>query len=432
MIACPGLLAWQDTGTGGPMRGMWAASDGGLYVAAGTGVFKSFGGSFTRIGTIDAGTAPVNFNDNGQELALVDGKKGYRVPFSTGTFAQITDPDFPNGATHLDFLIGYFIAGKPNTQTFYISSLYNGAAWDPLDFTSAEQSPDNILAHKVVNSELVVIGDRSTEFYFITNDADFPFQRNQSAFQEFGIRAPNTLQKLGSTLIWMTQTKDGDDMVAALSGYQSQRISTHMIEKRIRDNADRAAATAWTYERDGHHFYALQLPDDPYTLVYDLDSQRWHERAAWISGEWEQYPALCHAQFAGLNLVGGNDGVVYALDDDTHAYGSNPRRWLRKFRPDYGGGKRVFYSQLRLDMETGVGLLNGDGSDPKVMMRYSDDGGNVWSASLWRSAGKIGEYRRRVQWNQLGTAYDRLFELSSAEPVKTVLTSAYIEASLGR
>lgn len=221
-------------------------------------------------------------------------------------------------------------------------------------------------------------------------------------------------------------------MVLAMRGYSAQRISVHWVEQRINENTDRADARAWAYEREGHHFYVLQLPNDPMSLVYDFDTGFWHERAAWVNGAWTQYPARCHAQFRGLNLVGGLDGKIYRLDEATQAYPTGVRRWVRQWRPQYGEGKRVFYSQLRLDMETGVGLLVGQGSDPQVMMQYSDDGGSTWSAELWRSAGRIGEYKRRVQWNQLGSAFDRVFRVVGTDPVKTTLTGAYGEMSVGR
>ena len=49
-------------------------------------------------------------------------------------------------------------------------------------------------------------------------------------------------------------------------------------------------------------------------------------------------------------------------------------------------------------METGVGRNTVDihASDPKVMMRYSDDGGHLWSSNREASLGRIGEYRKQV------------------------------------
>lgn len=64
------------------------------------------------------------------------------------------------------------------------------------------------------------------------------------------------------------------------------------------------------------------------------------------------------------------------------------------------------------------------GSDPVLVLRFSDDGGNTWSSSFERPLGKQGEYAKRVYWNRLGSAYDRVFEVSGSEPVKLALTGA--------
>jgi hypothetical protein len=68
------------------------------------------------------------------------------------------------------------------------------------------------------------------------------------------------------------------------------------------------------------------------------------------------------------------------------------------------------------------------GADPQVMLRLSNDGGKTWISEVWRSAGKVGEYLRRVRWNRLGVARRRVFEVSVTDPVPWRLTGAYIES----
>lgn len=68
------------------------------------------------------------------------------------------------------------------------------------------------------------------------------------------------------------------------------------------------------------------------------------------------------------------------------------------------------------------------GADPQVMLRLSNDGGKTWVAESWRSAGRVGEYFRRVRWNRLGTARRRVFEVSVTDPIPWRLTGAYIKA----
>jgi hypothetical protein len=90
-----------------------------------------------------------------------------------------------------------------------------------------------------------------------------------------------------------------------------------------------------------------------------------------------------------------------------------------------------FYHAFQLDLETGVGLTTGQGSDPQIMLRYSDDGGHTWSSELWVSAGALGNYAHRAIWRRLGRSRDRIFEIVYSEPTKLALVNAYLDVSGG-
>ena len=64
---------------------------------------------------------------------------------------------------------------------------------------------------------------------------------------------------------------------------------------------------------------------------------------------------------------------------------------------------------------------------PKVLLRWSDDGGHTWSNYYDREMGALGEYWTRVIWRRLGMTTklrDRVYELSGSDPVKITLTGA--------
>lgn len=65
--------------------------------------------------------------------------------------------------------------------------------------------------------------------------------------------------------------------------------------------------------------------------------------------------------------------------------------------------------------------------DPKIQLRWSDDGGHTWSNYHMRELGGYGEYWTRVIWRRLGMTTklrDRVYEVSGADPVKITLTDA--------
>jgi hypothetical protein len=92
---------------------------------------------------------------------------------------------------------------------------------------------------------------------------------------------------------------------------------------------------------------------------------------------------------------------------------------------------RLFHHLFQLDIETGVGLTVGQGSDPVVVLRWSNDGGHTWSNERTGHIGVQGAYDQRVLWNRLGHARDRVYEVSGTDPVKIVITGAYLDASAG-
>ena len=87
--------------------------------------------------------------------------------------------------------------------------------------------------------------------------------------------------------------------------------------------------------------------------------------------------------------------------------------------------ERQFFRSFELDLERGLGT-SGQAEDPQVMMRMSNDGGKTWGIERWRSAGKTGEYRRRVHWERLGMSRRRVFEVVMTDPFSWKLIDAYV------
>lgn len=78
-------------------------------------------------------------------------------------------------------------------------------------------------------------------------------------------------------------------------------------------------------------------------------------------------------------------------------------------------------------MDAAVLLQITGNQTPRVMMRYSNDGGRNWSSELWREVGDTGEYGKRVRWNRLGQGRRRVFEVSGTDPNLWQLSNAYVE-----
>ena len=203
-----------------------------------------------------------------------------------------TDPDFP-GAVNVGYIDGYFVFNEPDSQKFWVTQLLDGTSVDPLDFASAEGSPDGIVGLIVDHREVWLLGTNSVEVWYDAGLLDFPLQRIQGAFNEIGCVAPYSIAKLDNGIFWLGQDARGQGIVYRANGYTGQRISTHAVEWQIQQYGNLSDAIAYTYQQDGHSFYVLIFPSANTTWVYDVATQAWHERAGWNNGSWTRHRSNC-------------------------------------------------------------------------------------------------------------------------------------------
>jgi len=429
----PGLRLLASFGNG-PIRGLWTFGGYG-YAVSGNKLYQiDTTWTATEKGTV-TGTGPVSMVDNGTQLFIAAGADGFIYNANTNVFAQITDPDFP-GASTVGFIDGYFVFTEPNSQKFWVTALLDGTSVDPLDFASAEGSPDDLVALIVDHREVWLFGTTSVEVWYNAGLPDFPLTRIQGAFNEIGCAAAYSVAKLDNGVFWLGADARGRGIVYRSNGYNGKRISTHAVEWQIQQYNDISDATAYTYQQDGHSFYVLNFPSANITWVYDVATEAWHQRAGWLNNSFTRHRGDCQMAFNDEIVIGDYlAGAIYAYDPTVYTEAGTVQKWLRSWRAlptSQNTLKRTAQHSLQLDCESGVGLELGQGSDPQVMLRWSDDGGHTWSNEHWRSMGRVGEYGRRVIWRRLGMTTklrDRVYEVSGTDPVKIAIMGAELIAS---
>lgn len=425
----PGLRLLTTIGNG-PIRGLWSFGNN-MYVVSGNQLYKvNSSYTATLLGTVAGNTESVSMADNGTQLFIACNGPSYIYNATTNVFSQITDGDFP-GAVNVGYLDGYFVFNEPNSQRIWVTSLLDGLSVDPLDFASAEGSPDGVVGIIIDHRELWVLGTNSVEVWYNAANQGFPLERIQGAFNELGCVAPYSIAKMDNGIFWLGKDARGQGIVYRANGYTGSRISTHAVEWHIQQYGNLSDTIGYTYQQDGHSFYVLVFPSADTTWVYDVATQAWHERAGFSNGEFTRHRGNCQVFFNNEVVIGDyQNGNVYAFDLDVYADNGSIQRWLRSWRALPTGEnnlKRTTQHTLQLDCETGVGLNIGQGEDPQIMIRWSDDGGHTWSNEHWSSMGRIGQYGRRVFWRRLGMTQklrDRVYEISGTDPVKIAIMGA--------
>ena len=433
LIGTPGLALWATLGSSGGVRGLLPFNATTAIAVVGNQVWKvNATGGTTLLGGGVAGVGPVSMASNGSLVMLVTPTSGYFINPTANTLTLITDPDFVGGIK-VDFDDGYFIWNKPGTGQFQITQLY-GTAIDGLDFATAEGSPDNIVSLIVDHREVWLLGEDSTEVYYDNGDPDFPFGRIQGAFLEIGCAAAFSVAKLDNSIFWLATDKRGFGTVQRAAGYTPQRVSNHAVEFAIASYSTISDAVAYTYAQEGHSFYVISFPTAGRTWCLDVASGAWHERAYLKpDGTLDRHRSNCQMNFAGLTLVGDwENGNIYSMDLDVFTDNGATIMRQRACPHIASDDKLQFFHTLQIDMQTGVGLTTGQGSDPQIMLQWSDDGGYSWSNEHWTSFGPIGKRMTRARWRRLGRSRDRVFRATITDPVRVVMTGASLEASAGR
>jgi hypothetical protein len=365
----PGLNFLQTVGTG-PIRGLWAHQTNGtdFFVVSGTEVYKLTGltNTPTKIGDV-SGTGPVSIADNGAVIFFACDGPSYTYYEPTGAFNQITDVNFP-GAKTVSYLDTLFVFNEPNSQRIWSVDTINPANGDyiyplvfnALDFSSADGSPDGVVAVNADHRQLWVFGTDSTEVWYNAGLANFPLSPIQGAFNEIGCVAAYSVAKLDNTLFWLGTDARGQGIVYRANGYAATRVSTHAVEYAIAQYGNLADALAYTYQEEGHSFYMLTFPSANATWCYDVATQAWHVRAGWVNGEFTRHRSNCQCNFGGNIIVGDfENGNIYTLDLDVYADNGQIQKWLRSWRALPTGAnnlKRTAQHSLQLDCEAGVGL----------------------------------------------------------------------------
>lgn len=431
----PGLTE-KVTGLDGPVRCLYAASNGDLYAAAGGNIYY-IAPNWTAavLGGILGGTTPVSMADNTLELVIVDGTpSGYVVNLSTRVMSNLVDPTGTFvGADRVDYMDTFLIFNKPGTPQFY-STLSGTVTFDALYFANKTGAPDYLSTLLVKRKEIWLLGNqRSSEVWYNAGGANFPFSAVPGAFIEHGCAAKYSAAKQDLDTYWLGIDQQGNGIVFKGVGYVAQRISTFAIEAAFQSYPTISDAVGFTYQQGGHAFYVLTFPTADKTWVYDASNEQWHEWA-WADGDGALHRsrAMCAIYAYGKNLVGDwETGTIYHLNPEAYTDAGDPIVRVRSLPHLTNDGNRVSYKQFIADMEVGTmsgALLGAD--EPAVSLRWSDDRGQTWGTAVQQSLGGSGEYLTSVQWQRLGMARDRVFELSWSAAMRTALNGAYIDAQV--
>lgn len=344
-------------------------------------------------------------------------------------FGQITDPAFL-GASRIAFIEGWLIFNQPGTRTFYT----NAPVPYTLTFAGAfyalkDSSTDNLVTLFENNRELWLVGEKTTEVWFNAGGTNFAFSRLPGIGPQMGCSAQHSITRVGKNLAWLGRNEQGENIVVMTNQYAVDRVSTHAIDNALASYPQISDAIGDCYEELGHVQYVLTLPTADVTWCLDATTYLatqgrygWWQRLSWNSttGTYHRHIGNCYVNFANVRMWGDyQTGQIHMQSRTVYTDNGAPLRCQRRtphlWQPETR--QRIFQASLQIEFTPGVGLQNGQGSDPQVMVRWSDDAGQSWNGEIDVPIGKAGDTKNRAMIFQCGEARDRVWEANFTDPV---------------
>ncbi len=419
-----------------------------------TGLTRTFSGQYT---SVPANNASTSSDGSGTGLTLTltfgtgTGSTGNYVINNSQTvtsrtmyglnFSELpsTDGAFAGGSV-VDIVDNYFVYNRPNTQQYAASDVLSPITYG-LSFASKFTGPDDLVSLIVDHGQIYLLGEKTSEVWADVGTFPFPFQRIPGASSQHGIAAQFSMARFGNSFAYVSRNDRGQAVIVQMNGYFPQRISTHAVENTL-VNQTISDAVAYTYQLEGHECYVVTFPTLELTWVFDGATGLWHK---WLwtdtQNNYKRHRSNCGALFQNQFLVGDyENGQIYRLDPNNYTDNGTHIRRMRRCPHLVADFQRQYFDELQIQFQPGVGLQgietfplgdNDIGINPQAMLRWSNDGGSTWSNEHWAGIGKVGKYQNRIIWRRLGQARDRIYEVVVTDPVKAVIVSANLKASVG-
>lgn len=433
----PGLSTVVNIGADPFRAGFMREGELTIYFVAYNKVKKhTIGGATVELGTIATNSGPAWITDNGTQLFINDGTNAYIYNTSTLTWTQITDLDYPTGARGGTFLAGRFwvyVTSGSNAGRVYASDQYNGLAWDALNFFTPEAIPDGIMGVERWFNDLVVFGRSSIEWWSsvsVTLPGSLGFQPISGANTEVGLVGEMAIGKSGQKMLFLGRSK-GQAGVYEISDYSAKLVSTSAVADDITTRTGHSTCVATGYMVGQHPIVQFSFrgasSSDSITWAIDLSNGMWTKLASYGKAYYRGLIAVTTVER--IFMLDAFTGIIYEMLSSVYVEGSDPLIFEVTSIHLLKEGDMLTLHHIQVDCETGLGA---PGDAPQAIIQISKDGGHTWSSESWVTmVGATGEYTKRVRRRRIGAARDIAIRFRITDPVKRVVTGAYILAEPG-
>lgn len=386
----------------GPIRCEYFIN-GRAFVICGSDFDEIFSnGTFTTWGQVANDSLIATMAATPQQILIASAGTAYVFDLMTNTLTAIPGVTFPGPVSQAAVCDGFFLLTIENTKEFFVSGALDATDWATNGSAIVSVFADNIVSMLVHDREIHFWSDRERTVYYDSGNI-FPFDVIPGTTIQAGSAAKSSPARLDDRVLWLNADDNGNATVKMGIGYTPQRISTHALEFAMQGYARVDDAVGYTYQDQGHSFYVLYFPTPSKTWVYDatisamIGVQCWHEREFYLAstGGSQAHKSQCHMFAFGKHLVGDwSSGKVYQMQIPTLSGSAwtfaddngNPIRRIRRAPHISKEQKRLYISELRVYVETGLGPIP-PLSDPApypnfIVLAESGNPSNSWLVTI--------------------------------------------------
>ena len=439
-------------------------------------------GAFIAIGNVVNDGAPcvMYANGNGQIFigaGTLGTGEGYVIPAGAGVGSLIslqTNPDYL-GCVSGTFQDGYALNVIPNSNAFQWGGDDDHVVgqleyWNSANKKILAGQADYLRAIKSWREYVYIMGQRRSQVYQDVGSNGIggdPFSSYNQTFIETGIAAAAAFVELEDSLLWIGEDSRGQRACWRSAAFQPQRVSNFGVERWWQSYTRVDDAIGFPYIWQGHQFVQFTFPNAGFTAggdvvsatwLYDLTASAlvgrpiWTERSYMVPGSGLQSATgiapgraeVSHAFCFGKHLVGsngidGNPGAIYQMAEGVYTdCGADPISGDQITQPiicdritPHGPtwGKRSVHNRVEFELARGIGNSVDPGSDPQLLLRWSNDGGMTFGTEYSLSMGLKGQYNIWVYLLQLGYANHpgRVYWVRCADPVFNTLMNCNLD-----
>jgi Phage stabilisation protein len=373
--------------------------NGGCYRVMGTKLVSvAQDGSVSVIGEVGEG-AQVTMDYSFDRLAI--SSNGSLYYYFNGQIIKVTDADL---GTVVDFVWvdGYFMT--TDGKYLIVTELNDPTSVNPLKYGSSEADPDPIKGLIKLRNEVYALNRYTIEVFQNVGGDYFPFNRIEGAQMQRGSIGTYTCAMFLESIAFLGGGRNEAPAIWIGQNSSTQKLSTREIDQILTEYPEDVLAVCTMEVRvsNNHQLLYVHLPDK--TLVYDGAASQATQEPVWyvltssVVGN-GKYRARNFVYCFNRWICGDptSKKVGYLTDKVSSHYG-DVNGWDFATVIVYNEGRGAVFHELELACLTGRAQF---GEDPTIWTQYSVDGMN-WSQERPRSAGRQGQYQKRITWLQQG------------------------------